>query len=316
MNGRRFLVVATRGSADKGRIPDDEYCAQWGFDASQNFKWCSTDKVAFLVLHGYRGADLERAVREAAGHAGAPRPKDLASYGLFYHHSVFDSPAKAVAVQDLIESTFQTTLTTRIYRSEGGLAIEKLIRDIQSTESSEPADFIQAIEQAAAGRSIFVAKLREVHSALIRLRLLFAAGEVRKGQDGKASGASDVLSKPIGDAAGVIRAAVEGSKGKFRLWLQEIDKSNFGEERHAVALLAYLGGASKPDAIRAQDLWQCLSNLDSILPNAMKDVEGVTYDIGLFAKAVDILLVAAERLPNTLPCPRDPKELPTKDTAL
>jgi hypothetical protein len=420
MNKRRLLIVATRGHAPKNKMPDDEYCAQWGMDPSADpeFKWCCTEKVALLLLHGYKDIFLKDAIAAEAENIlkDCPNNADFENPVLFYHHSVqevglpqfekdeihkpADIAARLKAGTDEISKYLSTQLSTQLrqslsklpdeetlraqlhseinriigngplydamrftdielrekvrgrlkeklegerlkclnrwlledayrddfqapsevelicrqidvcfpgkkvnsrpYQSGGGLAIEELIRDIRENQPKEyRKDLIEAIERAAAGRTIFVGKLRNIQSALIRLRLFVEIARTYPDAGNKQN-----MIRQIQDALGLFKAAAgEGSKGKFKEWLEWIKEPGTGAEREkkAVAILSFPGGRGNPDNLfAAAETWKNLTSAQNFLVHVGRNSAGVVADIRLFARALDILMEASEHFPHTL----------------
>jgi hypothetical protein len=418
MKKLRLLIVATRGSAPKDKMPDDEYCAQWGMGLSsdQKFKWCCTEKVALLVLHGYNGADLKDAIADAVKDTAKDRPDDAGFEDpvLFYYHSTQevglpqfekdevlkpeDIAAKLKASDDGISQYLNTRLSSQYhqslnnlhdeetlrdllhseinriigegslyeevrfrgvalrdevkkllketledkrlkclnrklledaygdaftqappevdlicrqvaesfqckdpqtwrYSSRGGLAIEELIRDIRDNQLTECREnLIEAIECAAAGRTIFVGKLRNIQSVLIRLRLFL---EIARTKPSAVEIETDLAGQILA-ALRQFKSTVEGSKGRFKEWLKWTTKTGTEREKDAVKILRYPGGGEMPPGILAPNTWIDLGSSTNFWVSTRENPAGVVSDIRLFARALDILIEASEHYPHTL----------------
>jgi hypothetical protein len=417
MNKLRLLIVATRGHAPKNKMPDDEYCAQWGMDPSADpeFKWCCTEKVALLVLHGYKDIFLKDAIAAEAENIlkDCPNNADFENPVLFYHHSVqevglpqfekdeilkpADIAARLKAGTDGISKYLSTQLSTQLrqslsklpdeetlraqlhseinriigngplydevrftdielrekvrgrlkeklegerlkclnrwlledayrddfqapsevelicrqidvcfpgkkvnslpYHSGRDLAIVELIRDIWKNQPKEyRKDLIEVIERAATGRTIFVGKLRNIQSVLIRLRLFVEIAKTYSDMEN-----DQEMMRQMQNAFELFRtAAGEGSKGRFKEWLELIKKRGIDREIQAVEIVSYPGGSVKiPDGILTAGTWEDLRKPRNFLLNVRKNSVGVISDIRLFACALDILVEASEHFPHT-----------------
>lgn len=326
---RHLLVIATRGYAEWGHIPDDEFCSQWGLNKDKDYEWfLEQDDVALLVLHGYKKGDYKvkefdpaEFVKEAARDR---RIQPIISEhqlitAAFFHHSIdgalknVASPqamlnsesAKVKAVKQALYDNLLFGIEVKIeksYSSRGGLAVEELKRDILSSslDVEQANQFVNAIEMAAAGRAIFVAKLRGIQSALVRLRLLLDVA--------KDNHVGPEIIEQIKEAVNDLMTEGEGSSGKFHHWLHFISNWKGENEKKATELLAFLEGILEeqtPEGIdpqRAEKVWNGLkASPRQIIFASQRDFKGICSDISCFSHAADVLLDVSEDLPHTLP---------------
>ena len=340
-SSRHLIVVATRWYAEKGSN-DDEYCRQWGLNVGTDHTWFDTlhPEVLLLVLHGYKKNGNPRKISEAIAAAAddKKRPKNVALRKTvwFCHHSLASStsvdgaqsaplPTRETAekianveiehAKQAIANSFGLPEFEKVlYRSKGGLAVSQLVLALREHKGI-PQPLPDAVEKAAGGRALFVERLRGIQSGLIRMRLLLEAGWEK-----------ELSEEDVSLLQFAMKACCIPDGGRFGDWIGVLEHSPSSDSDivGALSVLKVLGGqaiaADNTPKNRAQKnsipkgspvprptakVWTSLNSAARIFLAASRNAsEAVRQDIALFARALDILLRAAETLPRAMSAPK------------
>jgi len=310
---RHLLIVATCWYADKGS-GNDEFCRQWGLDVGKDHAWFDKlhQEVLLLVLHGFKDGDITRDIAEAIRAAAQERPQEgtLAKEAWFCHHSLVGTTTDNDALLEtaiehakkIIVDSFHVRAVKPVrYRSAGGLAVTQLILALREGGGGTPDSLSEAVEKAAGGRTLFVERLRGIQSGLIRLRLMIEAGWEK-----------DLSKEDMRLLDRAMAACRIPDGGRFGDWIGILEnyQAKNSDVAGAISLLRVLGGQSRPREVAGRELstprpranvWGSLNSSARIFLQASRNASvSVREDIALFARAVDILLVAAETLPPAI----------------
>ncbi|MDH4317553.1 MAG: hypothetical protein OEV64_04110 [Desulfobulbaceae bacterium] len=273
--GKLLMVVVTRGYAQVGSN-NDEFVHEWGYEESEPYKWENDNpEVALLVVHGDRKFDPKKTIEEAFQDKEAPPITPEKVY--FFHHSLndqLDNTRKAINTRISVQISVD-----RIYNSEGGTAVDGLVRILREgiKENGYPECLKDAVESAATGRRMFVSKLYDLSSGLLRLRLLFDA----------------VASSEFYGEAGLVHRLTEqvlGSSSKWNKWIQALENGRQGIlVKEAIKNLTML---SFP-----KNNWEAYASESDWVSDHQKDAIAIRHDFLRLARSIDVLLSAMEDPP-------------------
>nr|VFJ45873.1 MAG: hypothetical protein BECKDK2373C_GA0170839_10133 [Candidatus Kentron sp. DK] len=298
--GKPLLVIVTRGYATRDGT-NDEFVKEWGFPDADEYAWSdATDKATLLVIHGYEKNlpvhVITKAIKKVRDD-GEESPislgqVDKTAIWLFHHSAIqaVDAIEQGIAQGLGDPERNETIIQTRVYESGGGVAVEGLLRVLDE----KGFDFAEAVEKAATGRVLFANRLRGLQSGLLRLRL--AIESVLVG-DWESSGIKNTTL--LSDTARELHKTVEKIVGKDKGWLEILKSRQSDETKAAIRAIKELYGPKyRPEG----SVWSGYDTSPGWVD--LLDTDGVKMirtDLARFARALDLLLDAAESLPVRLP---------------
>lgn len=282
---RQLMVVVTRAYAAADST-DDEFVHEWGYDARRKGDWNRYQwerehpDVLLLVIHGCNEIPPAEAIQSAFAEKEPLEIADLARIRLF-HHSL---KTRQQPTEEAIRKPGGTLTETVAYHSEGSTGVEGLSRILEEGEEDGTFDqsLREAVTSAATGRRMFAAKLHEMSSGLLRMRLLFDAV------------ASSAFSQEAERQQGRVESLFVDNK-RWKKWIQALKKGRHGtpvkEAITELKLLASPGDSAIWDAYYSDVDWA---------EEHVNDAFAVRRRFTSFARAADVIMHALEDLPVKL----------------
>lgn len=300
---RDLLIVITRDYANRGDLMEDEFCILWGYPEKSEYEWkTQTEGVALLLIHGCKEWKPQELIIKALNPKSRPPNLDLTGQVWLYCHS--DKPKSLIkSAQNVFqENACCANLKisqSRSYSSKSGIAVEDLKRKL----ASEGKKFADAVEMALKGLPVFLFRLLEIQSGLLRLRIILETLFHNNG-DGKAN--NNTLRKEWGKTSRKITEILdlEGFLSWHKLVREDKQIGKHVDISEALKLLDVLMGESQkfPKCLLADRTWIGYNKSNWYQKVVrMNQKKNVRKDFGTFARAVDIVLKEAQTLsPHSL----------------